>query len=208
MPEGTNTATGGNPAIPIEQNDRDRAKALWDFMQAQGPLVGVEGGKAIGREMLRLFSIHRHTAKIPEGWQLAPIEPPRSMILRGASVSLCPYTEVAAIYSAMLAAVPAPPAPPIAKEPEPDRRLNLAIALFEAAYGMTLRAWSDQTRDFWLARADQAMEPAISRKDALAEFRKAAQGHGRAGTADWPGGPYMAMDDAADVYAKLKVGPA
>lgn len=37
----------------------------------------------------------------------------------------------------------------------------------------------------------------------VAAFRKAAQGYGRAGTADLPGGPDMSMDDAAEVYARL-----
>ncbi len=46
-------------------------------------------------------------------------------------------------------------------------------------------------------------QPATSQEELRKAIRKAAQGHGRAGTANWPGGPYMSMDDAADVYAAL-----
>lgn len=41
-----------------------------------------------------------------------------------------------------------------------DYRENLAIALFEASYGANLRAWSDETRQYFLRRADAALSPA------------------------------------------------
>lgn len=40
------------------------------------------------------------------------------------------------------------------------------------------------------------------------EFRDASRGFGRAGTAEWEGGPYMSMDDAAGVYADLMLARA
>jgi hypothetical protein len=48
-----------------------------------------------------------------------------------------------------------------------------------------------------------ATQPATSQEELRKAFRTAAQGHGRAGSADLPGGPDMSMDDAADVYAEL-----
>jgi hypothetical protein len=39
--------------------------------------------------------------------------------------------------------------------------------------------------------------------DDRAAFRTASRGYGRAGTADMPDGPYMSMDDATEVYARL-----
>lgn len=40
------------------------------------------------------------------------------------------------------------------------------------------------------------------------QFRDASRGHGRAGTAEMPDGPYMSMDDAAAVYACLATAAA
>jgi hypothetical protein len=59
----------------------------------------------------------------------------------------------------------APQTPPIASSGEAvptgddrtDYRDRLARALFEAAYSKTLIAWSDETRDFWLGRADATL---------------------------------------------------
>lgn len=66
-----------------------------------------------------------------------------------------------------------------------DYRLNLARALFESAYGMTLCGWSDQTRDHWLMRADQALsalrskperEPDAETLETIAEWCEATFG--------------------------------
>jgi hypothetical protein len=38
-----------------------------------------------------------------------------------------------------------------------DYRLDLAKALFQAAYQMRLVMWSGETRDYWLAKADAIM---------------------------------------------------
>ena len=60
----------------------------------------------------------------------------------------------------------------------------------------------------WMQEADRiiagnATPFATSHEAARQVFRKAAEGYGRAGTADLPGGPDMSMDDAANVYAAL-----
>lgn len=59
--------------------------------------------------------------------------------------------------------------------------------------------WSERLFNRGWCDARSASSPDAAR----AEFRKAAQGYGRAGTADLPGGPDMSMDDAAEVYARL-----
>lgn len=73
-------------------------------------------------------------------------------------------------------------------EPE-DYRLNAAAALFEAAYQKRLIAWSDETRDYWLARVDKALSP----QSASAELIEAARPFAREadrwepkGDAWWP----------------------
>jgi len=55
-----------------------------------------------------------------------------------------------------------------------DYRLNLAKALFEASYGMDLMLWSDETRDYWLARADAVEESARHVKHLLGVIELAA----------------------------------
>lgn len=54
-------------------------------------------------------------------------------------------------------ATPSPSAAGDREAGKTDFRSNLAVALFEAAYGSHLRMWSDETRDFWLARASAAL---------------------------------------------------
>lgn len=45
--------------------------------------------------------------------------------------------------------------------------------------------------------------PVEDASEAARHFRMAAQGMGRAGTADWPDGPYMSMSDAARLHEQL-----
>jgi hypothetical protein len=55
-------------------------------------------------------------------------------------------------------------------------------------------------------RATTPLQP-LGDSDARAAFREASRGYGRAGTADMPDGPYMSMDDAAEVYTRLSSTP-
>jgi hypothetical protein len=48
--------------------------------------------------------------------------------------------------------------------------------------------------------------PAVDARELVQRFRDASRGLGRAGTTEWPGGPYMSMADAAAVYADLMQG--
>jgi hypothetical protein len=156
MPEGTDTAAGGNPAIP-------------------------------------------------EGWQIVPIEPTEDMLetVRHAYWPDISSDDITSIYAAMLAAVPAP-----ALKIE-DANLNLAKALFEATYGMRLRMWSDETRDFWLARASQALDPGDlgPARGALLAARKALEPLCRAPVLDGPGGRHSDARNATfQIDAILKDG--
>jgi len=49
--------------IEVSEADRERAEALWLLMQRQGPIVGAEGGRAIGRGFLEAFAAHRQQAE-------------------------------------------------------------------------------------------------------------------------------------------------
>ncbi|WP_428968239.1 hypothetical protein ACQR50_10305 [Sphingomonas sp. Xoc002] len=57
-----------------------------------------------------------------------------------------------------------------------------------------------------IARGALANDKPATGDDLRQRFRDASRGLGRAGTTEWPGGPYMSMADAAAVYADLIQG--
>lgn len=94
-------------------------------------------------------------------------------VLRRHEVSEQCFAEIAALTYA------ATPKAPTSIAGEVDYREAAAIALFNARYGMTLKAWSDATRDHWLKRVDEALATPPAPNDdlrvALKEFCTAAE---------------------------------
>ncbi len=51
--------------LPVTEEDRAAAKALFDFMLERSPIVDREGGAALGREFLQAFARHRPASLTP-----------------------------------------------------------------------------------------------------------------------------------------------
>lgn len=95
------------------------------------------------------------TPTIPAGMVAVPVEPTEAMweaFDAWNGDKRTGYETWRKAWADMLAA-----APKQAEQQGVDYRTALATALFEARYGMTLCMWSDETRDYWLARADEAL---------------------------------------------------
>jgi len=114
--------TTDQQAITVAQEDRDAAKALWDRMLAQSPVVSRDDGAALGRDFLQAFARHRLasvSSASAEGFVLVPRVPTEAMLIAARQIDIsveedgdtAAYacgTEARRLWDAMLSKSPEP----------------------------------------------------------------------------------------------------